>query len=109
FHPVIVSDQVLLADHRSVISFHLKTGKELFRFELKGAGLRDPGPGIDADIALPRFTLTADRERAYVRLGRLHHGLDARGRPRKGSALDEPSYLVCLDLTQPGQQKNRLL
>ena len=43
-------------------------------FDLKTAGLRDPGPGIDRDIRMPRFTLSADHERAYVRLGSLKAG-----------------------------------
>ena len=94
---------MLLADHRSVVSYHLGTGKELFRFDLKTAGLSDPGPGVDAKILLPRFTLSADHDRAYVRLGPL--GV----RPTKGPAKAEASYLVCLDLTQPHVAKPRLL
>ena len=99
FHPVIAQQQVLLADHRSVVSYHLKTGKELFRFDLKSAGLKDPGPGIDAKVLLPRFTLSVDDERAYVRLGGV--GI--------GPTSEDVSYLVCLDLTHPEQKKPRLL
>jgi hypothetical protein len=100
FHPVIVNNQVLIADHRSVVSYHLITGKELFRFDLKAAGLYDPGPGIDKAVKLPRFTLSADGERAYVRLGQM--GVT----PKK---TVDPSYLVCLDLTQPERDKKREL
>lgn len=103
FHPLIVNDQVLIADQRSVVSYHLKTGKELFRYDLKTAGLSDPGPGIAASIHMPRFTLSADHERAYVRLGCLSVG------PTKEGDRDEGSYLVCLDLTDPAVHKKREL
>lgn len=101
FHPVIVNHQVLLADHRSLVSYQLTTGKELFRYDLKTAGLIDPGPGIDAKITLPRFTLSVDQERAYVRLGRLG------ATPKKAADGDDASYLVCLDLTHPEANKKR--
>lgn len=103
FHPIIVNEQVLIADHRSLVSYHLKTGKELFRYDLKAAGLVDPGPGIDAKIALPRFTLSADDRRAYVRLGRLGLG------PKKEAKQSDATYLVCLDLTEPAKDKKREL
>ena len=64
FHPIIVHDQVLIADHRSVVSYHLKTGKEAFRYGLKTAGLIDPGAGLQRAIRAPRFTLSADRARS---------------------------------------------
>lgn len=103
FHPIIVHEQIVIADHRSVVSYHLKTGKEAFRYDLKAAGLQDPGPLIDGAIRLPRFTLSADHERAYVRLGALKIG------PRKEGEKEEASYLVCLDLTEPGRDKPREL
>jgi hypothetical protein len=117
FHPIIVHQQVLFADHRSVVSYHLTTGKELFRFDLRTAGLIDPGPGVDNKILLPRFTLSADHDRAYVRLG-----ATGVGPPKEGAAPAKPgvqrlknrvkaeaSYLVGLDLTQPEVKKPRLL
>ena len=103
YHPIIVNEQVLIADHRSVVSYHLKTGKEAFRYDLKAAGLRDPGAGIDAEVRLPRFTLSADHERVYARLGGLRIG------PRKNGEASDASYLVCLDLTEPGKNKPREL
>jgi outer membrane protein assembly factor BamB/tetratricopeptide (TPR) repeat protein len=103
FHPVIVNHQILIADHRSVVSYQLITGKELFRYDLKTAGLIDPGPGIDAKVPLPRFTLSVDQERAYVRLGRL--GV----MPGNGADANDASYLVCLDLTSNNATKQREL
>lgn len=102
FHPVVVNHQVLIADHRSLVSHHLTTGKEMFRFDLKSARLQDPGAGLVAKVPLPRFTLAADHERAFVRLGRQAIG------PRNAEATNE-SYLVCIDLTEPERDKKRLL
>jgi hypothetical protein len=98
FHPVIVHNQVLIADHRSVTSYHLLTGRKLFRFDLKGAGLYDPGPGLDRMSRLPRLTLTVSGDRVYARLGAQR----LTSRPAK-------SYLVCLDLSKPERDKKRLL
>ena len=103
FHPVIANNQVLIADHRSVVSYDLITGKEIFRYDLKTAGLFDPGPGLDAKIRQPRFTLSVEDDRAYARLGR--PGLT----PKKTADRTDASYLVCLDLTQPEQDKKREL
>jgi outer membrane protein assembly factor BamB len=101
FHPVISNLQVLIADHRSVASYHLKTGKELFRYDLKKAGHRDPGP-VAKKVRLPRYTLSVDERRAYVRLGRQMIG------PADAERSDA-SYLVCLDLTRPEQDRPREL
>ena len=55
FHPVIVGRQVLIADAESVASHDLATGKSLFRYDLKTAGLhgsdgvRVPLPGFHLD------------------------------------------------------------
>lgn len=103
FHPVIVQDQVVICDHRSVHGYDLKTGKETLRYDLKAAGLRDPGPGLDEAIRQPRFTLSADRDRVFARLGAMKVG------PRKNGEREEPSYLVCLALQDPGAGKSREL
>lgn len=92
FHPIIVNNQVLIADHRSVVSYHLTTGKELFRFVPKGLD-------IDARHAAGRFTLSADHDRAYVRLGK----------PGIGPNDKPASYLICIDLTEPGVAREREL
>ena len=93
FHPIVVGQQVLLADARSVTSYHLPTGRRLFHYDLKSAGLREgrlshAGP-------MPRYTLSADGGRVYARLGR------QRLAPFKEGDPDDPSYLVCLDLAEP--------
>jgi cellulose synthase operon protein C len=93
FHPIVFAQQVLLADADSVTSYQLTTGKRLFRYDLKGAGLT--ASGFDARAPLPRFTLTAGGDCVYARLGR------QRLAPRRDTDPDEPTYLVCLDLTNP--------
>jgi outer membrane protein assembly factor BamB len=92
FHPIIVGQQVLLADAHSVTSYHLATGRRLFRYDLKGAGL--PGRD-DRSGPMPRFTLSADRGRVYARLGRQWLA------PAKDGDAHEPSFIVCLDLAEP--------
>ncbi len=101
FHPVVAGDQVFLADHRSIIGYHLFTGKETLRFELGLAGLADPGSGVGTKAVAPRFTLSTDGQRLFARLGSIRIG------SRKDAA--KPSYVVCLDITDPGTRKNRLL
>ena len=105
FHPVIVNNQVLIADHRSVVSYHLATGKEHFRYDLKAAGLHEPPLpyGRGSVIALSGFTLSVDHERAFVRLGAL------KLKPKKQIEPTVESHLVCLDLTQPDIEKKREL
>ena len=93
FHPVITGQQVLIANAHSVVSYHLQTGKPLFRYDLKPAG----GAIIGTDRRLPpHFTLTADDKRAYARLGRQWYA------PFREGEAAEASYLVCLDLAEPG-------
>jgi outer membrane protein assembly factor BamB len=96
-HPVIAGQQVLSAGADSVTSYHLFTGKLLFRYDLKTAGLGVGGAAERKD-PLPRFTLTVDGDRAYARLGRQRLGL-----PRGDREADEACYLVCLDLAEPGR------
>ena len=44
-HPIIVEDQVLLNDCRSVVSYHLPTGNYSWQYKLKSAELADSRPG----------------------------------------------------------------
>jgi outer membrane protein assembly factor BamB len=96
FYPVVVGQQVLIAGPRSVLSYHLATGKLLFRYDFKAAGLADEPAGADRKPPWPRFTLTACGTRAYARFGRPALA------PHKDGEADEPSFLVCLDIADPG-------
>jgi outer membrane protein assembly factor BamB len=93
FHPLIVGKQVLVADADSVTSYDLATGKQLFRYDLQHAGLAAGAPDHHAPHQC--YTLTGVGDRVYARLGR--QSLSARR-----SDASESSYLVCLDLAEPG-------
>lgn len=95
YHPLVVGDLVLVADARSVIGYELLTGREKFRFDLKGAELETP-----AVFPEGRFTLTAWQGKVLARLGGQVIGL-----PREGDKIDvTPSYIVCLDVEdKPGR------
>jgi outer membrane protein assembly factor BamB len=93
FHPLIVGKQVLVADACSVTSYDLATGKRLFRFDLQHAGLAVGAPDHEAPHQC--YTSTAAGDSVYARLGR--QSLSARR-----TDADESSYLVCLDIAEPG-------
>jgi outer membrane protein assembly factor BamB len=98
FHPLIVNQQVLIADAESVTSYHLTTGKRLFRYDLRSAGIGGHGAERSPPMpptAVPQYTLTAANGCVYARLGRQRLG------PRRENEPIEPSYLVCLDLADP--------
>lgn len=105
FHPVIAGGQVLFADARAVVSHDLRTGKQVFRYELP-APKAPQGVGIvtSPDVhrpRRPRFTLTVADGCVYARLGALSLGPQP---PRAGA---EPSYLVCLGLGGQGEVPGR--
>src|SRR5207244_2039073 len=71
FHPVIVGDQALVTDARSVRAFDLRTGAASVWYDLAQANkVRED----DVSATLPAladvsYTLTVAADRAYVRLG----------------------------------------
>ena len=104
FHPIIVEDQLLLGDSRSVRSHHLQTGKLLWQYDLQGARLAeaDPAELKHAAELSPSYTLSACDDRLFVRLGK-----QVLRQAEKGDkGLD--SYLVCLDLHHPCQGEREL-
>jgi outer membrane protein assembly factor BamB len=119
--PIVVGNHVFFNTTDKVFAFDLATGKPAWPVKRSPAAqdgaiapLREPGEiysgakSPDDDLGLtsaggsfqafgaPRFTLTADGNRLYDRLG---SPITARleGRSRNGS-----SYLVCLDLSAQG-------
>jgi outer membrane protein assembly factor BamB/tetratricopeptide (TPR) repeat protein len=98
FHPILVADQVLVADARRVLAFDLKTGRLRFRYEL----FEDGGQADVPEQKLPaepeaRYTLTAADGRVYACLGATSPALAEEG----------GSFLVCLDLQADGKKRPR--
>ena len=81
YHPIIVGQRAIVADHDSISAFNLTNGKREFRYEKK-----DARPASEPDVA--RYTLSAANDKVYARLG-------ASVPEKKGAAK---SYLVCLEL-----------
>ncbi len=102
YHPAIGQDQVLVPGPTGVVSYHLHTGKMLFRFEAK-KDEHEESPASELRRArLPSYTVTVDGQCAYVRLGRQEL---APGRAYDSKA--GASYLVCLDLSPTARQRER--
>jgi outer membrane protein assembly factor BamB len=97
WHPVIVGDQVLVADTQTVTAYHLLTGKVSGRFDLI-EDLRLRLPNFDSRIAArsgARFTLTVAGDFVYARLGASLMSEPGEAETRDGKA---DTYLVCLHL-----------
>ncbi len=92
FHPLIVDNQVLIADARSVLSYDLFTGRKLFHFTLKDAGAQRGLKVGNAQHSGHRFTLTAWNRRVFARLGRQ----SLAPAPAEDKEVST-STLVCLD------------
>lgn len=96
-HPVIVGERILVADHRSITAWDLRTGRRSFRWDLgndlKIGGL-EPRVG-DADPDPSPTTLTVADHRVYARLG--------------APSGKEPgdSFLVCLSLEEDASLRYR--
>ena len=86
FHPLVVNNQVLIADAQAVTSFDLFTGKQLFRFQVPAGALQD---GKTHGVAGARYTLTAWNNLVFARLGSQTIGPDN---------VAASSELVCLAL-----------
>jgi outer membrane protein assembly factor BamB len=106
FHPVIVGNQVFIADARYVRGFNLITGEPLARNsrnfvwfdlltqeQLRGASLKLKLPA-PADL---NYTLTASGDRLYVRMGTQQIGAAVADVNTIGT------FLVCLDRRTPGR------
>jgi outer membrane protein assembly factor BamB len=91
FYPLIVGDQVLVADARHVMAYELSSGRQVLRYDVAperndaelGVTLRLPAA---PDLGYP---LTAASGRIYARLGAQSLG------SRRGG--DQESFLVCLN------------
>jgi outer membrane protein assembly factor BamB len=96
FHPVIVGDNVLVADTRTVAAYSLIKGTASVWYEKdvpENQSLKLPAP---ADL---RYTLTVAGDRVFARLG-------MRDLIAERDGKENFSYLVCLNLT-PGNGEKR--
>ncbi len=98
FFPAIVGRQVFVAGPYEVVGFDLATGTKTGAFGLAEPARAPPmeGPTPLSDLPRTRYTVTADGDRLYVRLG-----APARGRRLEAPALQPAaageSFLFCLD------------
>ncbi len=98
YHPVIVGRHAVAADARYVTAYDLRDGTSQVWFDLRDKFGAFPDPkGPAGDV---RYTLTADGDRVFARLGAQQVRADAKP--------DElASYLVCLG-TGPGTDGGRV-
>jgi outer membrane protein assembly factor BamB/tetratricopeptide (TPR) repeat protein len=111
FHPIILGDQVLVADARYVIAYDLRSGES---HQLYDAVAKGKNGGVEANLKLPappdlRYTLTAAGENVYARLGAQDVGVEA---PRFGQPAkprdEKETFLTCLSLRPKGEEKEYL-
>lgn len=97
FHPVIVGDNVLVADGRAIVAYSLTTGAPAVWFEKEApenVSMKLPAP---ADL---RYTVTVEEDRVFARLGVQDFNAER-------DARENVSYLVCLNL-KPADNEKRL-
>jgi outer membrane protein assembly factor BamB len=92
FNPIIVGDRVFVSDARYVTAYKLSSGRQVVQYDLAPEGRNGD---LAVSLKLPAepdlsYTLTADEDRLYARLGAQAVG------PRRGG--DHETYLVCLNL-----------
>ncbi|MCI0462681.1 MAG: PQQ-binding-like beta-propeller repeat protein, partial [Gemmataceae bacterium] len=104
YHPVIASNQVLVADARSVTAYQLNTGRRLLRYELWTTGRwRGPEIALKAEDTLDvSYPLTVADDHVYARLG--IQALGPLSKKELNSGNSSRSVLVCLPL-QPAAEK----
>ncbi|HEV3116264.1 MAG TPA: PQQ-binding-like beta-propeller repeat protein, partial [Gemmataceae bacterium] len=107
FYPLIVGERVLCADARYVSAYDLFTGKRVLHYDVLGDG-RDEDANAKLKLEPPlrdlrdrmanregveqlSYTLTADADHVYARLGEVSIGARHSG--------EAASYLVCLNLS----------
>jgi outer membrane protein assembly factor BamB len=104
FYPILVGDQVLVADARYVTAYDLRTGRGCDWYDVYALN-----GGVKPDLKLPapsdlRYTLTAADEDVYVRLGTQDVGVEGppKVRPLLGQVPPPPrdceTFLACLSL-----------
>jgi outer membrane protein assembly factor BamB len=101
YHPIVVGDKVFVATPWQILGYDLKTGKPawgsdyaIYRPENLSM---DSGITSSSTVGVPRFTLTAHRDRLYARMG-----TSVTSPATDGQSRSAGNVLVCLDLAQEG-------
>jgi hypothetical protein len=104
YHPVVVGDLVLVNNQVEIAAFDLSTGEpawggldaRIFRDPFDGEAANAFSP--EANLGVPRFTMTAFEGRLYARMGSA-----VTARPRQEETARGAGYLVCIDLEAEGR------
>ncbi len=111
YHPIIVGDQVLVANDRRIVAYDLNVrpsdpavaGSAQAETAWKTPDLNAASAAARGSSGLPRFTLTAVGRRVYARMGPPAGGnlaFNARGMNTPSSS---PSYIVAVDRSSDGK------
>lgn len=112
YHPVIVGDQVLVADARYVTAFDLRTGKRTVWYDLVRDGAKEALelPSKTAAEAGLGYTLSVADNLVFVRMGGPVVRPPATEKPAgKSKPMTRKSYLVCLNQAASGAPRQRWL
>jgi outer membrane protein assembly factor BamB len=115
FHPVIVGNQVLVADAQYVTAYDLRTGQSIEWYDVGRVN-----EGVHPSLNLPappdlRYTLTVSDDYVYARLGAQDIGAERplppapRLPPRRGERVarrDNETFLACLSLRPDDEGKH---
>jgi cellulose synthase operon protein C len=112
YHPIVVGDQVIVANERQVIAYNLNSrpgdqaGVSSTPVEVAWKTREDligaPMP-IRGNSGLPRYTLTAFGDRIYARLGQPPSSTPPMTRMGIGTTYNSPSFIVALDRSAQGK------
>lgn len=103
YHPIVVGDKVFVNSAFQILGFDLKTGGPAFGSDFTvyrpDTMMMDAGVMTAGATGVPRFTLTAHRDRLYARMG----SSVTSAYSGDGQVRATGSFLVCLDLTAEGR------
>ena len=103
YHPIVVGEKVFVNSAYQILGFDLNTGGPAFGSDFTvyrpDSLTMDTGITTAATVGVPRFTLTAHRNRLYARMGNsITSAYSGDGQVR---AMN--SFIVCLDLASEGR------
>jgi len=111
YHPIIVGDQVLVANDRRVTAYDLNVrptdpataGSPQAETAWKTLDLTLAAPAVRSSNGLARYTLTAFGRRVYARMGPPAGGNMISARGMMASRSSTPSYVVAIDRSSDGK------